>query len=224
MFMMKESLDNKIDILISQGTVGDIPRIALLFTESFKESVLHHCGGRLPKPKAMEDIFLLVYEAEPKAALLAHTIQGQLLGYCFAPTQLSGLWTRAVWSGHLLKWIWRWLTGQYGFGLYPVRLIVMNKLAFLRSALAPSRSANARILSIAVAQEARGQGVASKLIAAAVEYFKTQKVTKVRLEVRPENYPAIRVYEKWGFTRDGYTTDSQGEWLIMFKEMEQDNV
>ncbi len=220
MCMIKESLDNKIEIVISQGKLGDIPKIARLFTESFKESVLHHCGGRLPQPKAMEDIFLLVYEAEPKAALLAHTIQGQCLGYCFAPTQLSRLWIRAVWRGHLLKWLWRWLTGQYGFGLHPVKVIAMNKLAFLRSALAPSRSANARILSIAVAHEARGQGVASKLIGAAVDYFKTQKVRKVRLEVRPENYPAIRVYEKWGFTREGYTVDSQGEWLIMFKEME----
>jgi len=223
MLMIKESFDGNA-IIISQGKITDVPNIALLFTECFKDSVLHHCGGRLPKAKAMEDVFLLVYEAEPKAALLACNTDGQCLGYCFAPTQLSRLWLKAIWGGHLLKWIWRWLTGQYGFGLHPVKIIIMNKLAFLQSALRPAKAANARILSIAVAHEARGQGIASKLMAAAMDYFKTQHVAKVRLEVRPDNYPAIKVYEKWGFTKEGYTADSQGKWLIMFKEMEQGNV
>ena len=224
MLMVKESFNEKTGVIIEQAELSDIPVIAALFTESFKDSVLHHCGGRLPAPQAMQDVFTLVYEAEPSATLLARNIQGQYIGYCFAPTKLSGLWFRALWGGHLLKWTWRWLTGQYGFGLHPVKVIVMNKVAFLHSSIAPAKTANARILSIAVAPEARGQGVASQLIGSAIDYFKTQGVTRVRLEVRPDNAAAIRVYEKWGFTRDGYTMDSQGQWLIMFREMEHSYV
>lgn len=220
MLMIKESFNKKTEVIIEEATLSHIPVIAALFTESFKESVLHHCGGRLPKPQAMEDVFTLVYQAEPTAALLARNIQGQYIGYCFAPTQLSGLWFRALWGGHLLKWTWRWLTGQYGFGLHPIKVIVMNKLAFLHSSMKPAKAADARILSIAVSPEARGQGVASQLIGAAIDYFRAQEVARVRLEVRPDNSAAIRVYEKWGFIRDGYTMDSQGEWLIMFREME----
>lgn len=204
---------------VERAKPDDIPAIAAVFTESFKESVLHHCG-RLPKPQAMQDVFQLVYEAEPQAALIARRDDGQVVGYCFAPTVLPRLWMKAICGGHLFKWTWRWLTGQYGFGLHPVKVIVMNKVAFLGSAVSPSKSANARILSIAVAEDCRSQGIASQLMEQALLYFKERKANRVRLEVRPDNVPAIKVYEKLGFYRFGYTADSQGQWLIMFKEME----
>lgn len=222
--MSQLSTGKKSTIVIEQAKQADIPLIAALFTQSFKESVLHHCGGKLPQKQAMEDVFTLVYQAEPGAAFLAKIENGACIGYCFAPTQLSGLWLRALWGGHVVKWLWRWITGQYGFGLHPIKIIVMNKLAFLQSAMTPTKAANARILSIAVAPEARGQGAASQLLGGAMEYFKGQGVTRIRLEVRPDNLAAIRVYEKWGFILDGYTMDSQGKWLIMFKEMETSHV
>lgn len=224
MVLSRQSVENQSGVIIEQAKLHHIPVIAALFTESFKESVLHHCGGHLPKPQAMQDIFTLVYQAEPSAAFLARNAQGQYIGYCFAPTQLSGLWMRALWGGHLMKWTWRWLTGQYGFGLQPIKVILMNKVGFLQSAIAPTKIANARILSIAVAPEARGRGVASQLIETAIDYFRTKQVTRVRLEVRPGNLAAIRVYEKWGFVESGYTMDSQGKWLIMFSEMEHPHV
>ncbi|WP_094605457.1 N-acetyltransferase [Sporomusa silvacetica] len=205
--------------LIMRARLTDVSDIARLFTESFMDSVLHHCGGRLPNPQAMQDVFTLVYQAEPAAALLAKGQAGQVLGYCFAPVGLSQLWWQALTGGHLIKWAWRWLTGQYGFGLSPVKIIVLNKLAFLRSATTPGKTANARILSIAVAPAARGRGIASALMAEADKYFKDNKVQRVRLEVRPDNQSAIRVYEKSGYYPGGTTNDSQGPWLIMFKEI-----
>ncbi len=207
------------NFVIVRAKLADVPAIAELFTESFSDSVLHHCGGRLPKPQAMQDVFTLVYQAEPSAALVAKGHRGQLLGYCFAPVGLNKLWWEALVGGHLIKWAWRWLTGQYGFGLHPVKIIVLNKLAFLSSAVTPGKAANARILSIAVATSARGQGIASALMAEADKYFKDNKVKRVRLEVRPDNQPAIRVYEKLGYYQEGTTYDSQGPWLIMFKEI-----
>ncbi|WP_378951152.1 GNAT family N-acetyltransferase [Pelosinus sp. sgz500959] len=223
--MIQQSFNDKSGAIIEQGKITHIPVIAALFTECFKESVLHHCGGNLPSPRAMEDVFALVYQAEPEATLLARDgSSGEYIGYCLAPTRLSGLWLRALWEGHLLKWTWRWLTGQYGFGFHPIKIIVMNKLAFLQSSIEPTQTANARILSIAVLPKARGRGIASQLIGAAVDYFTLQGVTRVRLEVRPDNLAALRVYEKWGFIVDGYTMDSQGKWLIMFKEMEHSHV
>ncbi len=218
--MEEKVCKNDFRITIEQANLSDIPAIASLFTDSFKESVLHHCGGTLPNPQAMQDVFTLVYQAEPQAALLARTLTGQVVGYCFAPTKISSLWLRALWGGHLLKWTWRWLTGKYGFGLHPVKVIVMNKLAFLSSAAVPAQQANARILSIAVASETRGRGVANQLLAKAMKYFSARKANKVRLEVRPDNEFAISLYKKWNFVPAGYTADSQGKWLIMYKEME----
>lgn len=208
---------------IEQADRSDIPAIAAIFTECFYDSVIHHCG-RLPKPQAMEDVFTLVYEAEPAAAFVARTGTGQVAGYCFAPARLPCLWIRAVLGGHIAKWVWRWGTGQYGFGLYSVKVILVNKLAFLTSATAPAKAASARILSIAVARSYQGRGAASRLLDTALVYFKAHQAARVRLEVRPDNAAAIRVYEKAGFYRDGFTADSQGPWLIMFKEMELHHV
>lgn len=208
---------------VGRAHAADVPAIAALFTESFRESVLHHCG-RLPAPQAMEDVFALVYEAEPDAALVARSERGAVVGYCFAPTALPRLWLRAVTGGHLFRWVWRWLTGRYGFGLYPVQVIVLNKLAFLRSAATPAKAASARILSIAVAPSWRGRGLARAMMAEALVYFRSRLVARVRLEVRPDNAPAIKVYEDCGFVAAGFTYDSQGPWLIMMKEMEQGDV
>ncbi len=207
---------------VGRAQAADVPAIAALFTESFRESVLHHCG-RLPAPQAMEDVFALVYEAEPDAALVARA-DGTIAGYCFAPTALPRLWLRAVTSGHLFRWAWRWLTGRYGFGLHPLKVIVLNKLAFLRSAATPAKAASARILSIAVAPSWRGRGLARAMMAEAMAYFRARRVARVRLEVRPDNAPAIKVYEDCGFVAAGFTYDSQGPWLIMMKEMEQGDV
>ncbi len=204
---------------IMQASREDIKDIAALFTQCFQDSVLHHCGGRLPRPQAMEDVFSLVYEAEPEAAFLAKDAEGTAVGYCFAPACLSGMWQKSLTGGYLLRWFWRWLTGQYGIGLQPVKVILLNKAAFLQSALQPSAGADARILSIAVASSCRGQGVAQQLMEQAMVYFRRKKAKRVRLEVRPDNLPAIRVYEKYGFRSGGYTKDSQGQWLIMYKEM-----
>lgn len=208
---------------VERARAADVPAIAALFTASFRDSVLHHCG-RLPAPQAMQDVFSLVYEAEPAAALVARAADGSLAGYCFAPVALPRLWLRAVTGGHLFRWAWRWLTGRYGFGLHPVKVIVLNKLAFLRSAATPTKAAGARILSIAVADAWRGRGMATALMAEAMAYFRSRGVKRVRLEVRPDNAPAIKVYEHYGFAAAGYTYDSQGPWLIMMKEMEQGHV
>ncbi|MBP2652660.1 MAG: rimI: ribosomal-protein-alanine acetyltransferase [Firmicutes bacterium] len=199
--------------------MADVPAIAALFTESFKESVLHHCGGKMPKPCAMRDVFALVYEAEPAAAFVARSSEG-IIGYCFAPTALPRLWWRAVLGGHIFKWALRWISGQYGFGFSPVKVILLNKLAFLRSAATPTKASNARILSIAVALDWRGRGIAGDLLAAGLAYFRVTGAHRVRLEVRPDNISAIKVYQKKGFVEAGMTYDSQGPWLIMFKEME----
>ncbi len=206
------------EYIIDTAKREDIRQIAAIFTESFTDSILFHCG-KLPQPLAMEDIFLAVFLAEPQAALVLKYRQ-TVVGYCFAPHCLPRLWLQAVFGGHLLKWAWRWLTGKYGIGVYPIKMLLLNKASFLQSAFTPAKTSNARILSIAVAKQYRGKGLASQLMAAAMNYFAGRKVRRVRLEVRPDNLSAIRVYEKFGFVAAGTTSDPQGDWLIMFKEME----
>jgi len=218
------------EFCIAQADARDVPAIAAVFTECFQDSVLHYCGS-LPKPQAMEDVFRLVYEAEPAAAFVAKAggekaagDKTPIIGYCFAPRRLSRLWLLAVARGHVFRWAWRWLSGQYGFGLHPVKIILLNKLAFLRSAVHPAQAIEARILSIAVTSAWRGRGVAAALMAAAMDRFEKCGVRRVRLEVRPDNIPAVRLYRRFGYAGAGETFDSQGPWLIMIWERCSPNV
>lgn len=203
---------------IEQAGNKDIPAIAAIFAEAFADSVLHYCG-RFPKPQAMEDVFSLVAESEPEAVFIARNNEGLVSGYCLAPVNLHGMWRQAFTGGHVLRWAWRWSTGQYGFGLLPVCKLVLSKTAFLGSACTPGLTADGRILSIAVSKAWQGQGVASALLKSALQYLVSRQTNRIRLEVRPDNRPAIRVYEKYGFRYAGQTCDPQGPWLIMLKDL-----
>ncbi|HZR96289.1 MAG TPA: GNAT family protein [Gaiellaceae bacterium] len=59
-------------------------------------------------------------------------------------------------------------------------------------------------LGLMVAADARGQGVGTALLEAAVDWARGAGVRKLELHVFPWNEPAIRLYEKVGFEREGY--------------------
>jgi ribosomal-protein-alanine N-acetyltransferase len=66
----------------------------------------------------------------------------------------------------------------------------------------------AEILNLAVRRSHRRTGVASALFLAALEQLRARKATRLFLEVRESNAPAIAFYQKHGFrqvgTRPGY--------------------
>lgn len=59
-------------------------------------------------------------------------------------------------------------------------------------------------LGLMVAEDARGRGVGTALLEAAVEWAHASGVTKLELHVFPWNEPARRLYEKFGFVQEGY--------------------
>jgi RimJ/RimL family protein N-acetyltransferase len=59
-------------------------------------------------------------------------------------------------------------------------------------------------LGLMVAKDARRQGVGKALLEAAVEWAKASGVRKLELHVFPWNEPAIQLYERFGFEREGF--------------------
>ncbi len=59
-------------------------------------------------------------------------------------------------------------------------------------------------LGLMVAADQRGRGIGRALLAAAVDWAREAGVTKLELHVFPWNEPAIRLYERFGFEREGY--------------------
>ncbi len=65
----------------------------------------------------------------------------------------------------------------------------------------------ARLYSIAISSEARGQGVGRKLAAAAIDAAAGRGKESFRLEVREDNDGAIALYRKLGFREIGRRED-----------------
>jgi RimJ/RimL family protein N-acetyltransferase len=59
-------------------------------------------------------------------------------------------------------------------------------------------------LGLMVAAGHRRQGVGQALLERAVEWACESRVRKLELHVFPHNEPAIALYERFGFTREGY--------------------
>ena len=80
------------------------------------------------------------------------------------------------------------------------------------------------MMNIAVSEGCRGNGVATKLVEALVERLRLNGNYQLTLEVRVSNHPAIKLYEKLGFTQVGrrpnYYHNPKEDALILRKEWE----
>jgi ribosomal protein S18 acetylase RimI-like enzyme len=198
----------------------DLAGVAEVFIAAFPESVEHYVGQAIG-PAALVDVFAICLDAEPEAFIVAD-VDGAVYCYVFAPVSMSGIFRTAVVHGHLLVLLWGWIGGRYGIGFQPVRVAVRNWLSLWGQHREGEHRTDAHILSIAVAPGAQGKGLGTGLMKEALKYLTQRGVHVVRLEVRPDNLPAIRIYEKLGFETRGRTGDTQGEWLIMIKDMASD--
>jgi RimJ/RimL family protein N-acetyltransferase len=59
-------------------------------------------------------------------------------------------------------------------------------------------------LGLMVAKGWRGRGIGRALLESAVEWARDSGISKLELHVFPWNEPAIRLYESFGFEREGY--------------------
>jgi RimJ/RimL family protein N-acetyltransferase len=65
-------------------------------------------------------------------------------------------------------------------------------------------SAHVADIGMMVAKDARGRGVGRALLDEAVRWARGSEIRKLELHVFPWNEPAIRLYERFGFEREGY--------------------
>jgi len=79
----------------------------------------------------------------------------------------------------------------------------------------------AHITNVAVEKSLRGNGIGEKIVEFLVEEASRSGINSLTLEVRENNEPARRLYEKMGFLvegiRPGYYQDNKEDGLIMWK-------
>ncbi len=194
----------------------DIPTVAAVFSKVFTAEI-NRVLEKQPPTKLLMQVFELLYDAEAQALIVAK-IDGRVVGYIYAPVSLHNLWRTALLRGHIMSWLKHWLRGQYHFSRSALRIILLDKFYFVRSSLARENRVEQRVLSIGVLPEYRNRGIATGLVKQALNRFEQLGVERVRLEVRPENVAAYRLYERLGFVTRNTIRDTRGEWLVMVKE------
>ena len=80
--------------------------------------------------------------------------------------------------------------------------------------------------NIAVREDARRRGVGSMLMSSLIEKARNENALFLTLEVRPSNTPAIRLYEKFGFTvrgeRKGFYSEPKEDAFIMTVDLQDE--
>ncbi len=81
------------------------------------------------------------------------------------------------------------------------------------------------ITNIAVDLPHQRKGIGNRLLSALLESLATSRITKVTLEVRRSNIPAIKLYQAFGFQVEGvrkdYYSDNHEDALIMWLNLLQ---
>jgi [ribosomal protein S18]-alanine N-acetyltransferase len=187
--------------------------MARVYLAAFPESVRHFFGESPPHSQAVADLLVMPLLSEPGCGILA--LDGaEVVGYCLAPAHISGV-SRILWRGHLCRMLGRWVTGRYGLGLTAALRLLRNKLM---TADHDAHHLEAHILSIALDPAYQRRGLGRSLLQRGLDYLAQQGASRVRLEVRPDNTGALRLYESFGFVAVGRTRDAQGDWVIMIRE------
>ncbi|GFP31854.1 [ribosomal protein S18]-alanine N-acetyltransferase [Candidatus Hakubella thermalkaliphila] len=210
------------ELTIRSARKEDLPVLAEIFEEGFNRELIAVLG-RTPRRKLGEDLFSFLIDILGEEAIVA-TVADTVVGYIIiVPHNTSQLSRKFFTGGYWLKWILSWLRGEYGFRWIPLVRVVRvlrDTLIFLRyKDREKGIGFECRVLCIAVKRELRGRGVGASLIREGVEILKNKGATAVRLEVRTDNLPARRLYQKSGFCEVGKVRDSGGEWIIMKKSI-----
>jgi len=162
-------------------------------------------------------MFRLMASVEPSGLRVA-SAGGLVAGYIFTVRSLRGLGTAILRSGTARAVGWKALTGEYAIRPAVLARLVADKLAMT---LAPCCRGfrGGQVLSLAVRTRARGAGIGRRLMEAGLEHLEDEQVQQVKLEVRPANIPALKLYRSFGFREVGRVRDSLGPWIVMVNQL-----
>jgi len=109
----------------------------------------------------------------------------------------------------------RWLRGRYHLSPRGAWALLRDVLHLRVATRMKDADVPARIISLAVDPDWQNRGIGEQLLEAAFQRLRELGRTEVRLEVRPENLAARRLYEKLGFRPVGEFRDTRGPWIVM---------
>ncbi|MFO8059531.1 MAG: GNAT family N-acetyltransferase [Bacillota bacterium] len=204
---------------VRRATANDVAEVARVFRDCFPDSIERLFPGS-PPAWVVESLMGFVIEAEPGCCSVALDRNGEIAGYCMAVASMPRMWLRAPLSGRMWALLGAVLTGKIRIGLRGMGMVLRDKAAFIASFRSFLRRGTGQILSVGVSPAARGRGVGERLVRSGLSHLRSSGVRAVKLEVRPDNEAAMRLYCRVGFVRVATTRDTWGPWLVMSMELD----
>lgn len=193
-----------------------IDGVVEVFCLAFEESINFFTPVNEKLKGFFNEAFILLYKIFERGFVVVQE-DNLVWGYIVMVDDVKKLWTGAISSGFLFKAGTRLIKGEYGLDLNTLYKIVKNKLFYLKFEM--STIPSAQLLSIAVHPKHHGKGIGQKLLSHGIKYIESLGIKRIKLEARPENISAVRLYQKNGFNIIGETQDLQGKWLIMVRDI-----
>lgn len=186
-----------------------------VFCSAFESSIMFFTPLDEKLKVFFKDAFTLLYNIYEKGFMVAQN-NGRVCGYIVMVDDVKKLWAGAVSSGFLVTTATSLIKGDYGIDLSTLCKIVRNKLFYLKFEI--STCPSAQLLSIAVHPDHHGKGLGQSLLLKGLEYIDSLGIKTIKLEARPENTAAVKLYKKCGFDVVGEAEDLQGKWFIMLRD------
>jgi ribosomal-protein-alanine N-acetyltransferase len=190
-----------------------IPAVVNIFCNAFADSIRFFAPDNPKITEALKDVFFLVWLSFKESFFVAVDDDDNVYGYIVVTDNIKRLWVDAVRSGFIFKVPIKWFGRKYGISLKRALKVLWNKICYIR--FEASTTGSGQILSVAVDPLHHGRGYGKELVRTGIDHLKALGVKRVKLEVRPENVSAIKIYSRYGFKQIGKARDVQGEWLIM---------
>jgi ribosomal protein S18 acetylase RimI-like enzyme len=143
----------------------------------------------------------------------------RLAGYAIFTASVRGVQRRALLSGAWLGWAFALVRRPRALRPRVLLVRLANKLSFARKSARFRRRGDAQLINLGVDPALQNSGCGKVLVQSGLAFLRSRGVTECRLEVRPENAAALRVYAATGWIAAGRTRDALGEWLVMRAEL-----
>ena len=203
-FLKEEAMQGKCEVLVRPLINDDLDPVVQLHLECFKHYFMSGLGTRIVK------LFYSQFLSSPHHFCLVAIKSGTVIGF-IAGTKDSALLFSNFYRENFFKVLYSVLFGfilnrAVRHGLFSRRFQISNAIrSFLSSSSSSSSSRStvkARILSIAIAENIKGEGVGSLLINSFMKYYFDSGVEEIGLSVLKENETAVRFYEAKGFEKE----------------------
>jgi ribosomal protein S18 acetylase RimI-like enzyme len=189
----------------------DIAALVEIYITCFPDRVREVFGGS--HRRLFIGDYLRFYLAWDPAHTWVYAAGGEVLGMVISPCFYSPI-RAALRRGQVFTWLWRLVSGRYGWPFHIIALFLRSGFAFNPDPAIKQLWGKPYIHLFAVTQGSQGKGIGSKLMRWTLDQFERQGIDCCWLLVQRSNLRGVNFYTRFGFRR--YKSLANGDTIMVW--------